>query len=718
MEIPQIPPTPALIQPQAKNNAALLGSPLEIGRNTFYNSRNQYITRLIVRERQQPDREKFLFRLAQSPNNNEREEIDIVEIIADRQEYDETKQIITASGNVEMRYAKALLKADRLEVNLPARLAVGTGNVVLERGDQILKGKRLEYSFFLNRGTVFNARGVIYQPSLKRDTTFTSSDNNAKILDRPLRDRLQEQQPLQRVSTAQGYRFVIGDTRNLALVTGDEGVGTSGGNINRLRFEADRVDFDRDSWTAENFKITNDPFSPPELELRANKATYQTINPETSEVITTNSRVVFDRTVSLPLFKNRLAIDRNSRQTGIIGFGYDSLDRGGFYIERGFNLVSTPAIGFDLIPQYFLERAISGGSSQGILEILDNNSQVVNTNNSTSEGFLSPDNFGLTTKFRANLSPRTTLSQRNELTTFDLSDAEEKFRSNTILRRRIGPLAKPHTLSLEYNYRDRLFNGSLGFQTVRRSFGFVLASPIYTLGTSKINLNYQGSIQNIVSDSDRQDLINEFGRANLNRFQAALLLSRSFQLWQGKALPSTRTEGMRYTSKPVLPSIRLNTSLTGVTSLYSSGDDQSSITGAIGINGQLGHLSRNFFDYTGFTVNYSQGFVSNLSPFFFDRLVDTRVLSLGASQQLYGPIVFGLQTYLNLDTGREISTDYFLEYSRRTYKIIVRYTSIRQADNSTEGLGSINLLINDFNWIGDPEPFGGTVKPVTRGVKQ
>ena len=746
MEITQIPPPPpALIQPQAKNSATLLGSPLETGHNKIHNNQNNYITRLIFRDRQQQNQKIFEFRLAQSPNNDDREEIEIVEIIAEYQEYDETRQIITASGNVEMRYAKALLKADRLEVNLPTRLAVGTGNVAIERGDQTIQGERLEYSFFLEQGIIFVARGVIYQPSFDRDTTFTSAENNAKILDRPLTDRLQEQQPLQRISTAEGYRFVIGTTRDLGLVEGDGGIATtSGGNINRLRFEADRVDFDADGWTAENVRITNDLFSPPELELRANRATYRTINPKLSEVLTTNSRIVFDQTVSLPLFRNRLLIDRSPRQPGIIGFGFDSEERGGLYVERSFNIVNNQSFSFDLTPQYFIQRSILGPNNSGLFGTSNNTEEIEN------QGVFNPNNFGFKTKFRANFTPRTTLNSITELTTLDFSgvenqcslitnpqeraacflqirtrcdtenicSVEDKFRANVSLQQKIGPLQKPHTLSLEYNYRDRLFNGSLGFQTVRRSLGVVLASPTYTLGTSGINLNYQASIQDIIADSDRSEILNRFNRANLTRYQGAILLSRGFQLWQGEALPPTRTEGMRYTPQPILPFVRLNTSLTGVSSLYSNGDDQSSITGSIGINAQFGHLSRNFFDYTALNVNYSQGFLTKQSPFFFDRFVDTRKLSLGISQQIYGPFILGLQTSLNLDTGNEISTDYILEYSRRTYKIILRYTSIRQADNSTEGLASVNLLINDFNWIANPEPFDGVVTPVTRGVKQ
>ena len=766
--MPQIPlpPPPAIIETQPQNRAALLGSPISL-EDSYHSNSKVYITRLIFRDRQPEQNERvFEFKLAQSQNNSapleNPEELEIVEIIADRKEYDETKQIITAIGNVEMRYAKALLKADRLEVNLPTRLAIGTGNVIIERGDQVIRGERLEYSFFLDRGIMFTAKGVIYQPSFDRDTTFTSAEKNSQILDRPLTDRLQQQQPLQRISTAQGYRFAIGTTGDLGLVRGNTGIsGTSGGNINRLRFEADRVDFETDGWTAENLRITNDPFSPPELELRANSATYRTINPEVSEVVTTNSRIVFDQTISLPLFRNRLIIDRNARESGIIGFGYDSDDRGGLYVERGFNLFSNRFLSFDITPQYFIERSIFGRN--GLFGNSDNNQQNQPNREQElpEEGVFNLNNFGFRTKLRGNFSPRTSLRADTQLTSLDFGGIEnecqqvpqgeareqceiqaeiradlrcridkdpcpieDKLRANIVIDQKIGPLRKPHTLSLEYNYRDRLFNGSLGFQDVRRSFGAILASPAYPLGKSGINLNYQASIQDILADSDRPEIVNRFNRANLTRYQGAILLSRGFQLWRGEALPPTRTEGMRYTPQPIMPFLQLNTSLTGVSSLYSNGDDQSSITGNIGISGQLGHLSRNFFDYTALNVNYSQSLITNESPFFFDRLVDTQTLSLGLSQQLYGPIIIGVQTNLNVepeietDRSREISTDYFLEYSRRTYKIILRYTSIRQADNSTEGLGSINLLINDFNWIGNPEPFGGVVRPVTRGVKQ
>ena len=161
---------------------------------------------------------------------------------------------------------------------------------------------------------------------------------------------------------------------------------------------------------------------------------------------------------------------------------------------------------------------------------------------------------------------------------------------------------------------------------------------------------------------------------------------------------------------PVAPFLRLNTGLTGVTSYYSNGDTQPSLTGSIGLDGQLGHFSAPYLDYTGFNISYSQGIRGDFSPFLFDRFFDTEVLSLGLTQQVYGPVRAGVQTFFNVDTSQEISTDYFLEYSRRTYNIILRYNPVLQ-------VGSINLRISDFNWEGNSAPFEGTgIKPVIDGV--
>ena len=145
-------------------------------------------------------------------------------------------------------------------------------------------------------------------------------------------------------------------------------------------------------------------------------------------------------------------------------------------------------------------------------------------------------------------------------------------------------------------------------------------------------------------------------------------------------------------------------------SLYGNGDSQPSISGSIGVSGQLGNFSRPFFDYTGFNLSFSQALRGDPSPFLFDRFADLKTISWALTQQLYGPVRFGVQSALNIDTDDEINTDLFLEYSRRTYNILLRYNSRLQ-------VGSISLRISDFNWSGNPGPFDGTgIRPVIQGV--
>ncbi len=98
------------------------------------------------------------------------------------------------------------------------------------------------------------------------------------------------------------------------------------------------------------------------------------------------------------------------------------------------------------------------------------------------------------------------------------------------------------------------------------------------------------------------------------------------------------------------------------------------------------------------------------SPFRFDRLVDRQILSLNLTQQIYGPIRVGYQTSIDLRDRDVISSDYILEYSRRTHNIILRYNPVLE-------IGSFSLRISDFNWQGNSEPFRNEgITPVIQGV--
>ncbi|WOB41835.1 DUF3769 domain-containing protein [Thermoleptolyngbya oregonensis NK1-22] len=598
---------------------------------------------------------------------------DLVEIRGDRQDFDTLREVFSAEGNVEMRFRRAVLTADRVQVNLQNRIAVAEGNVQLVRGAQILQGDRLVYNFVQSEGTVDGARGEIFLPSSGTDLTLLSPlEEAAAGAERPRPTPRPPGAPP--VSSPGGILVEVG--ANL-----DQGLALTGqreGELTRFRFEAESIEFFPDGWVAQNVRLTNDPFSPPELELRTPELTYTQFNPLQAEVRARNPRLVFDQRFSLPFLQNRVVIDNRRRQPPLLSLGYDE-EVGGLFVQAPLTVINQPRVQFVLAPAILLQRAVT-----------DNNFN-----------FFDPSSIGLLAQLDATLGPSTSLVGTATFGTLDLGDLENKVRGSLRLRQQVGI----HQLTLEYSYRDRLFNGTLGFQNVQTSLGAVFSSPNIPLGSSRINLNYQFSAQLINANTDREDLLDpplerRNSRVTLGRFQASAGLTRAFLLWSAPPLPPTAEGGLRYSPTPIVPNLVAVVGLRGTTAYYTSEDSQSSLTAFASLQGQFGRFSRNFLDYTRFNVTYSNAIVEGESPFRFDRIADPQVLSFGLLQQIYGPIRAGFQTSINLDKREGFDTTFFLEYSRRTYSIILRVNPDRE-------VGSLGIRINDFNWTNPPEPFSG-----------
>ena len=613
----------------------------------------------------------------------------VVEVIADRQEYDEQRRIVTADGNVVVRFDGAVINANTLEINLDNLIAVGEGNVVLTRGNQVLQGQRFTYNFIQDNGDLENGKGELYIPSASTDFAFSPTlptDITAGgVSSEPLSSRIRTNQPTTDVNSPGGIQLVVSgqsETRNVPAQK-------SGGVVKRLRFEAERIEFYPRGFQAQDVRITNDPFSPPELELRAEQVNVTREAPLIDKITTQRQRLVFDQKVVVRIPVNSRTIDRRPRKVNptIVSPGFDSGKRDGVYVERDFEPINVNQKRWTITPQFYVQRALKDSSNVASL-------------------------FGVKTKLNAVFGPKTILEGAGELTSFDFNQLENNLRGSLRLRQNLGDV-NPYTLSLESSYRDRLYNGSLGYQTVQSSLGGIISSPNIPLGKSGINLSYQGGAQYIDANTDRLDLLSPVrknDRISLSRLQGTVALSSGINLWRGKPLPATASEGLKYTSNPIVPYLRAIAGVTGTTSYYSSNDNQSTLTGTIGLVGQIGNFSRPYLDYTAFNLTYSQGTNSGLSPFLFDRSVDNKVLNAGLSQQIYGPFRLGFQTSINLDTGKDTSTDYIVEYNRRTYGIILRYNPVLE-------LGGFSIRISDFNWTGGTDPFSnGELKPVVNGV--
>ncbi len=660
-----------------------------------------------------------------------------IEITADHQTFDSFHQVVTAEGKVLMRFQGGVIDADRLQINLVSRQAIAEGNVSLARGDQLLQGERVEFNFVQGGGVVEKARGELFIPSSGGDFSpyILPTDVNANVFSsRPLSDRIRENEPLQGVNSPGGIQIGGGSEARPMRLPGQVT------EVRRLRYEAEKVEFTPRFSIGRNVRITNDPFSPPEVEAQADVATFKRLTPFQDEVSAKNARLVFDQGFSLPLLLSRTVIDRRGRSgTGYL-FGYDGSERGGLYFQKTFEIFSVPLnnptttpvttqrltqpttaattqsptqpttaattqpptqtttqlltqpptqnITLSLTPQFLLQKALSS------------NFNLFDTGN-----------YGLKGNLDINLGDNNRIGGIAIFSNLGNQSLQNTLRANIHWRHL---LSSGYIIAAEYSFRDRVYNGSLGYRTIQSSIGAYVTSPIIPLWKTGVNLSFQGSIQGINSETDRPALLLQQppavnNRVSLSRFQASVALSRGFTLWKGKKLPATPTQGLRYTANPVLPYITLVTGLTGITSDYSDGEKQNAVLGTVGIVGQFGHFSRKYLDSTGFSAIYSQYFTQGQSPFLFDRIADVRVLSVGITQQIYGPFRFGYQTAINLDTNKQINSDYIIEYSRRTYGIILRY-------NPNQQIGSLNLRISDFNWTGGTDPFDQNFRSIEGGV--
>ncbi len=591
---------------------------------------------------------------------------------ADRQEFEPLRQIVTATGDVLVQFGTGQIAADRLWANLVNRHLRAEGNVFFNRNNQIIEGATATYNLLQGAGSITESRGELQLSTLEDDFSTAANDlgQGAGI---PLDYRLQNQRSISQVTSPGGVALATGSSQ--ALLGGEQRP------IERVRFEAEQVSFDADGWYAEQVRLTNDPFSPPELEFRADSVRLTPLNEEEEELVFENPRLVFDQGFSIPLFRRRFVLTRGQLPPDALnplptGLGIDGRDRDGFYVEAPLPLDIAGPLNLTIAPQFLVSRWL-GNSNYNLAD---------------------PANFGLVAQINGPLGPRTQVLGALSLSGLDLANFSERLRASLRTQQLLGT----HRLSLEYSYRDRLFNGSLGFQDVQNTIGALLESPVVALGNSGINLTYQTSAQYVTANTDRPELLGPgagIGLTSLFRFQGSVGLSRNFVLWRGQPLPATASEGLRYSPNPLVPSLGLGVGVRGGITYYTSNDLQESLDTSIGIAGQFGRLQRNFLDYTQFNIGYSRSVIGgDTSPFLFDRSVDQNVLTGGIVQQIYGPFLAGFQTAINIDSGRTIDTNLIFEYRRRAYGLLFTY-------NPTQETGFLGLRISGFDWEGRTAPF-------------
>lgn len=483
------------------------------------------------------------------------------------------------------------------------------------------------------------------------------------------------------------------------------------GPLTRLRFQATSIRIQRDGWFADAVAFTNDPFTPAKAWIYA-RGVEARIRPDgVTSISSRDSRILLGDRFSVRGLRDA----QIGQQQSAFSLDSDRRDRDGVYL--GYNLPPL-RLGREgvlrLQPQLMIQRAIEDRTESYVRP----GTSLAGPDVVQQARF--GDLFGLAALLDVPVG-RFRLLGDASLSTFNPDNFRAGTRSNAQLS---TPLALPgHSSSqgaLFGSYRERIYNGSLGLQTLVYSYGAELQGEAQLTGSraddeppqgtpyfTPLRLNWRalsGNYQAALFDTDNLD----------TQWRSVLRggVNGSLRLWENRdgANPDTMAQ-LRYAPIPVIPGLGLDFGINGSTAFYQDGAQQNTLTLAAGPSFTIGRFERPVLDYTRFSASLAGTLLDGGSPFGFDRAVDLRTVSFNAAQQIYGPLVLEAGATINIDSRSRFNGDVSYSYvelklQQRAYEVGIFYSPY-------DGIGGIRIRLNDFDFTGSGTPF--VPRPQHRG---
>jgi hypothetical protein len=466
------------------------------------------------------------------------------------------------------------------------------------------------------------------------------------------------------------------------------------GMISRWRMQANQLTVTPDGWEADRVAFTNDPYTPAQSWVDASGVVAQ-LEPTGDLVIQAKrNQLILEDRLPIPLQRNQRFEKKREVESRWVT-AVDSEDRDGFYLGYNLKPIKVGANGrLDLQPQFMAERALNGSTNSYVLP-----GQPIGAPPSSQPSRIG-DLFGLLAKYETRLGSFN-LDAVGDFSTLDPSNFANGARSWGNINKSFQlPLLGSTTARGFAAYRYRVWNGSLGEQDVYSALGASLeqARDLPSIGQIKNQIFWRAGIGNFQGT--------EFTSINLADLWRASFygsINSQLQLWTGKALNPESIRATRFSPVPIIPGLALNTNLNTSLSYYGDGSSQQGFSISGGPTLTIGHLQKDFLDYTQFTITGGGTFLQGVSPFSFDRIVDLSTIGIGLTQQLVGPLMFVGGIGLNVDANSEFFGDVVdsyveLRWQRRAYELAVYYSPY-------QGIGGVRVKLNDFNFRGTGVPF-------------
>ena len=643
-----------------------------------------------------------------------------IEFISDVQSRGGNNLIV--EGNVEVKLGNLRLFADKLIHNEQNNTYEAVGNVRFYSKNQYFEAESLTYDVVNDIGEIIDVYGLIDIKSLSKDLNFNSSES--------LFDDDEIIKDINNIENIEVYKpSIIGLRNKFKLNSFDLDIK----KINRWRFKSKKLTFTSDSISSDRVVFSNDVFNKPQFLVKSNKLTGSIIK-ENLNLKSKNSFLIFDDKLVLPIGRRSIT---SRDYNDVWGIGYNKEEFDGFFMTRNFSPTKLSDNFYLKYKPYFLiQRGIVGETSA----FSENYSPITSDKITQETEFL--DSLGLEAEIYGKIG-NWNLNSTSFLNSLNTKRFDRALRTDLILSKSFSfksyseesnfliddpslMLSTKKDKNLKFDQNITLNSRELNKVDEHEQW---LDFVGYALYRKKIRDDYsnKGDVykgvgsQVIFNDKlskkfyERRSLVGiDYGYyeaeavgskslLDLGRFSLSGYIDYKFPLLDFRNSQEQITKDYKYTSKIINSGLNLNTRLSSAIFKYSDGANQNVTTVNVGPEIILGSMKRKFLDYTRLSLSYNYIFKDNESPFKFDNVDVGASINIDFNQQLYGPLIYGYNSNLNVDGnskdyGKFSDGVYFLDFSRRAYSIGVFY-------KPSEKSAGIKFKIFNFGYKGIPERF-------------
>ena len=582
--------------------------------------------------------------------------------------------IYYAEGNVIIKLKNGIIKADKFLYDKNNSNVELSGNISFNKGEQYFQASLIRYNFYSEEGFVNNIFGALNFNNLEEDLNLYQLDKKACT-----------DEELSLLNLPNELELLNSKNARLDNIFGTN---LDFRKISYWKFNSKKITIKKNIWQSEYIKFTNDPYENPQFFVESRNFKAEILD-NNYKFTSKSTHLNFEDKLRIPI-GNRTISDGN---VGLKwGVGYDINKRDGLFFYRSSdNYQLTQNLNFTYKPYFLMQRAVIGKTKSFRLEDASFLDKKVEQNAILSDYFaMDADIKGKILNFDSNI--KFDLNSFNESRLNDSLSIDANFLKTLYSS---SNKTSNNKCSIQNDLPSKNFSIKAGF------FGVYLKDNIYSGYGTKLLTNFSQKGKNIFDDyslvldlgSYKSKSLNNFRMLSLERYGINASFKRNYKLFdlnnKNTIYDNTFDKSPVVIDKALFLNIKLTTSIFQ----YSNKTSQRVFLAGIGPSFTIGNLKNNFLDYS--SISIMPEFINKRgdSPFGFDNLNSDSRIKFVYQQQLYGPILIGLSSDLNIsnkskDYGKFNNIQYTLDISRRAYKISLFFRNKK----------SFGLRFNIFNF--------------------